>query len=93
MPPGAFIAGVVKLAMVVTAERNGKLVADLPAERLWLGEADVVGVGGEGATEKAGLRGDMAEMLFVPNAARFAKGQGALVNGQPQFGGSKCGRK
>jgi hypothetical protein len=32
-------------------------------------------------------------MLLVANAARFAKGQGALVNGRPQFGGSDCGRK
>jgi hypothetical protein len=93
VPPGAFIAGVVKLAMMGAAERNGKLVADLAAKRLWLGEADVVRVGGEGATDKAWLRGDVAEMLFVPDAARFAEGQGALVDRQPQFGGLKCSRK
>ena len=51
MPPGAFIAGVVKLTMMGAAEGDGKLVADLAAKRLWLGEADVVCVGGEGATE------------------------------------------
>jgi hypothetical protein len=74
VPPGAFIAGAVKLAMMGAAEWDGKLVADLSAKGLRLGEAHVVGVGREGATEETGLRGDMVEMLFVPNAARFAKG-------------------
>src|SRR5665213_2131939 len=57
MPPGAFIAGVVKLAMVGTAKGDGKLVTDLAAKGLWLGEADVMRVGGKCAAEKTGLRG------------------------------------
>src|ERR1700690_2888278 len=78
--------------MMGTAEWDGELVADLAAERFWLSEADVVGVGGEGTTDQAWLRGDVAEMILVAKATRLAEGQGALVDGRPQFGGTDCGQ-
>jgi len=46
VPPGSFVAGVVKLAMMGAAEWDGELVADLAAERLLLGKADMMRVGG-----------------------------------------------
>ena len=91
VPPGALIAGMVKLAMMGTAERDGELVADFAAERFRLSEADVVSVGGEGATDKAWLRCDETEMILVAEAARLAEGQGALVDGRPQLGGTDRG--
>src|SRR5665213_1386742 len=72
MPPGAFIAGVVKLAMMGTAERTSKLVADLAAKRFWLGEADVVRVGEKCAAEKTGLRDAPHKRGASSGAARRA---------------------
>ena len=52
MPPSAFVADVVELAMMGAAERDRELVADFAAKRLRLGKADVVGVGGKSTTDK-----------------------------------------
>ena len=72
VPPGALVADVVELAVMGTAEGDGELVADLAADRLWLGKADVMGVGRDRATENARLRCDMAEMVLVAERAGFA---------------------
>ena len=86
MPPGAFVADVVELAVMGTAEGDGELIADLTAESLGLGEADVMGVGRGGATENARLRCDVAEMVLVAEATGFAEGEGALVDPAPKLG-------
>jgi hypothetical protein len=54
-PPGYFVAGLMKLAVVTAAKRHGELIADLEAERPWLGKAKVMRVGGLAAANKAGL--------------------------------------
>jgi hypothetical protein len=46
LPPGLFIAAAVQIAMVQAAQRNGELVADLPAQGARLSEAEMVGVQG-----------------------------------------------
>ena len=86
MPPGAFVADVVELAVMGAAEGDGELVANLAAERLGLGEADVMGVGRDRAAENAGLRCDVAEMVLVAEAAGFAEGEGALVDPVAKLG-------
>jgi hypothetical protein len=87
VPPGEFVANVVELAMMGAAEGDGELVADLAAERLGLGEADVVGVGRDGAAENARLRRHVAEMVLVAEATGFAEGEGALVDPATTLGG------
>ena len=72
--------------MMGTAERDCELVANLAAERLGLGEADVMGVGRGGATENARLRCDVAEMVLVAEAAGFAEGERALVDPVAKLG-------
>jgi len=44
LPPGAFVAAPMQLAMVQPANRNGELVADFPPHRSLLGKFDVVGI-------------------------------------------------
>ena len=71
-----------------TAEGDGELVADFAAECLWLGKADVMGVGRDRATDKAALRGNMAEMVLVAKAPGFAEGERALVDPVAKLGDS-----
>jgi hypothetical protein len=80
MPPGAFVAGVVKLAVMGATEGDGELVADLAAQRLRLGKADVMGVGRDGTTDETGLGCDVAQVVLVADAAGFAEGKGAFVD-------------
>ena len=81
MPPGRFIAAVVKLAMVGAAQGNGELVSDLPRHRSGLGEADMMGIGRGRAAQEAWLRGDEAQVLLVADPSRFGEGKGPLVDG------------
>ena len=55
----------VQLAMMDTANWNRELVADLAAERAWLGEAQVVGICGRTAAHQAGLGGDELAVVLV----------------------------
>ena len=43
-PPSDFIAGLVQLSMMTTAERHGELIADFKADRSWLSKPQVMGV-------------------------------------------------
>ena len=74
-PPGPFIAAVVQLTMVCTAERDGVLVADLAAERSRLGEAEVVRIARRAAADEAGLGGHEVQVVLVALADRLADGQ------------------
>jgi hypothetical protein len=69
-----------KLAMMGATEGNGELVADLAPQCLRLGEADVMGIGRGGAADKTGLRGDVAQVVLVPDATRFTQGKDAFVD-------------
>jgi hypothetical protein len=80
MPPGSFIASVVKVAMMLPTERNRELIADLPAECAWLSEADVMCVRRARAAQEAGLPSHIQQMVFVPHASRFSESEDALVD-------------
>ena len=53
---------------MVTAERDGKFVADFASERSRLGKFEVVGVAGRALADKTGLRRNEGEVGFVPPA-------------------------
>ena len=55
IPPGHFISGLVQLPMMAAAERDGKLVAHLDAERARLCEAEMVGVTWLAPADETGL--------------------------------------
>jgi len=69
-----------RLAVVTAAERDHELVADLAAERAWLCEPPVMGVGGFAAADQTGLGGDEPKVLPVAVAPRLGDRQYALVD-------------
>ena len=55
VPPGAFIAVAVQLAVMISAERHGELIADLDTECFRLGEANVMGLSQDAVADDAWL--------------------------------------
>ena len=86
LPPMPFIACGVILAVMDGAERNGELIAYLKAKPSWLRIADVVGVGGGSAANKARLASDKPQVCFGANSLRLSNCKYALINLRP-FGG------
>jgi hypothetical protein len=80
VPPSRLVAAVVHIAMVLSAQWHGELVADLTAERSWLGETNVVGFGWPRAAKETRLRRYMPQMLLVANPLRLVEAERALVD-------------
>jgi hypothetical protein len=70
----------VELAVVQAAERNGKFVANLAAEREPLGEAHMVRLAGLPSADEAGSGSDIFEMLLVAKPTGLPEWEEALVN-------------
>ena len=70
-PPHRFFGISMHFAMVGSAERHRKFVADFAAERPGLGEAQVMGVGRLPRAYQARLGGHKLPMVFVTQPARF----------------------
>jgi hypothetical protein len=70
VPPGGLITMVMDLTVVDPAERNRKFIADLAAERSWLGKTQVVRLARLSATHDTGLRCDELQVHFIAVAAR-----------------------
>jgi hypothetical protein len=82
----------VKIAMMLTAERDREFVADLSAKRPRLRETEMVRIARRGAAQKAGLGRDIAEMCLVANAIRLGQGERAFVDpGLSQLIDPVCG--
>ena len=79
-PPGDFIAGLVQLAVMPAAERDGELVADLEAQGSGLGKPQVMRIGRLPAADEAGLCGDKPQMGLVAQPPEFSDGENALVD-------------
>ena len=71
LPPGDFIAALMKLAMVTTAERNGEFIADFEPQCARLRKTYMMRVTGVASADQAGLGGDKAQMRFIATALRF----------------------
>jgi hypothetical protein len=56
--------------MVSAAQRNSDLITYLPAERRYLGKAQMMRIARTPATHQAGLPGDGFHMLAVANPPR-----------------------
>src|SRR5262249_56557875 len=65
LPPGAFVAAPMELAMVQPADRNGEAVGDLASHRPLLRKFDVVGIRGSSAADETRLRGDKPQMIAI----------------------------
>src|SRR5271163_4741700 len=80
LPPSGLIAVSVELAMMPPAQGDGELIADLAAKCTGLRKAQVVGIAGLAATDKAGLMSHLPDVLAIPHTARLGERQGALVD-------------
>ena len=54
-----------QLPVMAAAERNRELVADFEANRSWLGETQMMRIGGLAAANQARLCGDELQVSFV----------------------------
>jgi hypothetical protein len=74
-PPGYFIAVVMQLPMMITAQRHGEFVAHLAAERSRLCKFQMMRVARCALTNKARLLSDKSEMRLVSIAGCLAQGR------------------
>src|SRR6516162_4474494 len=101
VPPDGFIPAAMHLTVMTPAQRNRKLVADLPAKRRRLGKAQIVSIGGPTTADQTRLLSDRFDVLSVANPPRRRQGKNSLVNGHrpistaappcPQFGFRRIG--
>ena len=71
----------VQFPMMPAAERDGELIADLPAQRSTLGKAQMVRVARDAAADQARLLRHEPNVLPVAKASRFGEGERCLVDG------------
>jgi hypothetical protein len=79
-PKSGFVPGLMNLAVVSAAERDGELVADLATERLRLAKAQVMRVSWLAAADQAGLGGNKSQMSLVAETFWLAEGEDAFVD-------------
>jgi hypothetical protein len=92
LPPSTFIAGTVKFAVMAPAKRCHEFIAHLAAQRAWLREAEVVGIGWLSPTDEARLLGHEPQVVLIAVAAGLGNRKDALVytRGRNICGG-RCG--
>src|SRR6478672_9656087 len=69
LPPGSFVPGPMRGAVMCSTERYREFIARLAAERAGLDELQVMGIGRFAAAQEARLLGHEAEVLLVAVAA------------------------
>ena len=80
LPPCGFIAAVMHLAMVSSAQGNGVLIADFASECPALGKSKVVGIRGSAAANQTRVLGNSFDVISVTNPAWLRQGQHALID-------------
>lgn len=66
--------------MMTAAERNGEFVADLEADRSWLGKSQVMRVARLPAADETGLRSNELKMCLVAQPLGLGDHQQALID-------------
>ena len=79
-PPGPLVAGAMDRAMMLPAERHGKFIAGLAAERPRLQVAEMMRIGLFAAADEARLLGNIAKVLAVSIAPRCRNHEHALID-------------
>jgi hypothetical protein len=79
-PPFGLVAATMSLAMVPSAQWDGKFIACFAPQSPALGKAQVVGVRGLPAADQAGPLSDRPDVLPVAHPAWLRPGQQALVD-------------
>ena len=96
-PPEKLIAGLMKFAMVATAEWHGKFVTHLETDRVRLRKTQMVRIGWLASADETGLGRDKLQVLLVAQALGFRDGELALVDAAEEVmpawgkrGGDRC---
>src|SRR5262245_55119951 len=85
-PPSDFIAGLMQLSMMPTAERHGELIADFETDGSRLCKAQVMGIGRLPAADKAWLGGNEFQVCLVPQSFGLCDHELAFVDlGRSEF--------
>jgi len=84
LPPGPFVPGPMRGAVMCSTERYREFIARLAAERAGLDELQVMGIGRLAAAQQAGLLGHEPQVLLVAVPARRAQHENALVDPSPR---------
>ena len=71
-PPCDLVATVMDFAVMTPTQRHGELIADFPAERTALREAEVVSVRGSPTADQTSMCGYKLHMIPVTNPPRLA---------------------
>jgi hypothetical protein len=79
-PPRGFIAKTVYLAMVPSTQGDGKLIADLAAERPALCKAQVMGIRRLTTTNQTRSIGYISDVVAVSHSARLRQNQYAFID-------------
>ena len=79
-PPCALVTGAMHLAVVNPAEWDHEFITHPPAQRSWLHEAEVVGIGMPSPANETRLFSNKPQMLFVAMASRLCNRNNALVD-------------
>jgi hypothetical protein len=79
-PPCSFIAALVYLTVVATAQWNRKFIADLAIERPTLRKSYVMSIRRASAANQTGMLSDKFEVMPVTYSASFRHAQRALVD-------------
>src|SRR5262245_41126983 len=80
LPPGAFVASVMRGPVMHAAERHREFIARLAAQRAWLHVAQMMGVGWFAAADEAWLLHDIAKVVAAAIAPRGTKREEALID-------------
>ena len=72
-PPCPFIAHAMNFAMMCATQWHGELIADLAAQGLWLGEAQVMRVAGAPSANETRLAGDKFAVLRITQPYRLCR--------------------
>jgi hypothetical protein len=73
LPPLAFVADTVQLAMMGAAKRHRELIADFAPQCSGLREAEMVGIARLAAADETWLGGDKVQVVLVSKPPRFCR--------------------
>ena len=80
MPPGDFIAGSMKLVMMVATKWDSKFVTDFETQSPWLRKTQVMRVRRLPSANETWVRGNKSQMGLVTKTLGFGDGQNALID-------------
>ena len=79
-PPGLLVARLMQLPVMTPTERHREFIADLQAERPWLGKAQMMRIRRLSSADQTWLAGNKFQMSLVAQPFRFGDRQLTFVD-------------